>query len=103
MQLGTCQEYVGSSPWVSGACQDGAREFDRRRPRLAGRLSRVAEKLVESWEGLDDADEASLEFVRRFVEGFGKLARNMLGDHRRKTVRLTTVKSRGCRIAGVRS
>ncbi|RWV90314.1 hypothetical protein BHE74_00019445 [Ensete ventricosum] len=103
MRLGTCQEYVGSSPWVSGACQDGAREFGRRRPRLAERLSVVAEKLAESWEGLDDADGARLEFVRRFVEGFGKLARNMPRDHRRKTVRLTAVKSRGYRIAGVRS
>ncbi|RWW07656.1 hypothetical protein GW17_00028950 [Ensete ventricosum] len=33
----------------SGDCHDDAREFARRRPRLAGRLSRVAEKLVGSW------------------------------------------------------
>ncbi|RRT58172.1 hypothetical protein B296_00032261, partial [Ensete ventricosum] len=31
---------------VSGAYQDGIREFTRRRTRLTGRLSRVAEKLT---------------------------------------------------------
>ncbi|RRT34943.1 hypothetical protein B296_00054851 [Ensete ventricosum] len=31
---------------VSGACQDGTKEFARRRPRLTGRLSGVAEKIV---------------------------------------------------------
>ncbi|RWV87801.1 hypothetical protein BHE74_00031720 [Ensete ventricosum] len=50
MRLGTRQECVGSLPRVFGACQDGAREFARRRPRLVGRLSVVAEKLVVSWE-----------------------------------------------------
>ncbi|RRT54440.1 hypothetical protein B296_00035909 [Ensete ventricosum] len=84
MRLGTRQECVGSSPRVSGACQDGAREFARRRPRLTGRLSGVAEKLVGSWEGLE-------------VDVFGieKLARNMSGDRWRKTVRLTAVESEG--------
>ncbi|RWW61413.1 hypothetical protein BHE74_00031527 [Ensete ventricosum] len=51
MWLGTHLELVGSLPRVSGACQDGAREFAGRRPRLAGRLSGVAEKLAGSWEG----------------------------------------------------
>ncbi|RWW48580.1 hypothetical protein BHE74_00045328 [Ensete ventricosum] len=46
MRLGTRQEYVGSSPRVSRVCQDGAREFARRRSRLARRLSGVAEKPV---------------------------------------------------------
>ncbi|RRT49470.1 hypothetical protein B296_00011630 [Ensete ventricosum] len=46
MQLGTHLECVGSSPRVSGACQDGTREFAGRRSRLTGRLSRVAEKLI---------------------------------------------------------
>ncbi|RWV89564.1 hypothetical protein GW17_00048280, partial [Ensete ventricosum] len=41
--------------------------------------------------------------VRRFAEGFGKLARNTPGDCRRKIVRLTAVESGGCQIAGVRS
>ncbi|RRT31895.1 hypothetical protein B296_00039578 [Ensete ventricosum] len=37
---------------VSGACQDGAREFTEKSLRLAKRLSGVAEKLTGSWEGL---------------------------------------------------
>ncbi|RRT44200.1 hypothetical protein B296_00029958, partial [Ensete ventricosum] len=53
MRLGTLLERVGSSRKVSGACQDGAREFTRRRSRLVGRLSGVAERLAESWEGLE--------------------------------------------------
>ncbi|RWV98808.1 hypothetical protein GW17_00038323 [Ensete ventricosum] len=46
MRLGTRQECIGSFSKVSGVCQDDAREFVRRRPRLTERLSRVAEKLV---------------------------------------------------------
>ncbi|RWW61420.1 hypothetical protein BHE74_00031501 [Ensete ventricosum] len=46
MRLGTRQEYVGSTPRVSRVCYDGAREFARRKSRLAGRLSGVAEKLI---------------------------------------------------------
>ncbi|RWW06585.1 hypothetical protein GW17_00030078 [Ensete ventricosum] len=46
MWLGTHLECVGSSPRVSGACQDDAREFTGRRLRLVGRLSRVAERLI---------------------------------------------------------
>ncbi|RWV95881.1 hypothetical protein GW17_00041448 [Ensete ventricosum] len=46
MQLGTRQECVESSSRVSEVCQDGTREFAKRRPRLAERLSGVAEKLT---------------------------------------------------------
>ncbi|RWW45240.1 hypothetical protein BHE74_00048936 [Ensete ventricosum] len=46
MRLGTRRECVESSPRVSGVCQDGAREFVRRRPRLTEKLSGVAEKLA---------------------------------------------------------
>ncbi|RWW45764.1 hypothetical protein BHE74_00048365 [Ensete ventricosum] len=46
MQLGTHQECAGNSSRVSGACRDRAKEFARRRLRLAGRLSGVAEKLT---------------------------------------------------------
>ncbi|RWV92526.1 hypothetical protein GW17_00045087 [Ensete ventricosum] len=53
MRLGTRLECVGSSPRVSGACQDGAREFVGRRAKLVERLSRVAERLVGSWEVAD--------------------------------------------------
>ncbi|RWW87208.1 hypothetical protein BHE74_00003981 [Ensete ventricosum] len=61
MWLGTRLECVGSSLRVSGACQDGAREFAGRRRRLVGRLSGVAERLVgmgPRWE-----------FARRSAEG----------------------------------
>ncbi|RRT70513.1 hypothetical protein B296_00000783 [Ensete ventricosum] len=40
--------------------------------------------------GLDDAMGPRLEFARRFVEGIGKLAGNMPGDHQKKTRRLIT-------------
>ncbi|RRT33478.1 hypothetical protein B296_00057618 [Ensete ventricosum] len=45
MRLGTCHECIESLTRVSGVCQDSARESVRRRPRLVGRLSGVAEKL----------------------------------------------------------
>ncbi|RZR90552.1 hypothetical protein BHM03_00018450 [Ensete ventricosum] len=45
MRLGTHLECIESSPRVSVACQDGAREFAGRRPRLTIRLSGVAERL----------------------------------------------------------
>ncbi|RRT60904.1 hypothetical protein B296_00012630 [Ensete ventricosum] len=41
------------------------------------------------------------EFAKRFAEGIGKLARNTLGDYRRKTMRLATEDSEGCRNVGV--
>ncbi|RWW11342.1 hypothetical protein GW17_00025053 [Ensete ventricosum] len=66
---------VGSSSWLLGACQDGAREFVGRRPRLTERLSRVAEKL------------ARVGKVLKWI-CIEKIARNTLGDRRRKTVRL---------------
>ncbi|RWW54519.1 hypothetical protein BHE74_00038895 [Ensete ventricosum] len=53
MRLGTRLDIVGSSPRVSGACQDGAREFTERRQSLVKRLSGVAERLAGSWEGLE--------------------------------------------------
>ncbi|RWW20082.1 hypothetical protein GW17_00015820 [Ensete ventricosum] len=48
MRLKTRQECIESLSRVSGAYQNGARKFARRRPRLSG----VAEKLVGSWDGL---------------------------------------------------
>ncbi|RWV87396.1 hypothetical protein GW17_00050605 [Ensete ventricosum] len=102
MWLGTRQECVISSPRVSGACQDSAREFVKRRQRLAGRLSGVAKKLIGSLTmtrsmklQLNDGPRSSLsigsgfgrcggfrwEFARRFAEGIGKLVGNTPGDH----------------------
>ncbi|RWW71270.1 hypothetical protein BHE74_00020992 [Ensete ventricosum] len=96
-------EGIGSLLRVSGACQDGAREFAKRKLRLTGRLSGVAEKLVGSLTMAgsmklqpNDGPISSLsiglgfgrcgrfrrEFTRRFVEGIGKLAGNTPGDHR---------------------
>ncbi|RZS10583.1 hypothetical protein BHM03_00041817 [Ensete ventricosum] len=39
--------------------------------------------------GSDDAMGPRWEFTKRFAEGIGKLARNTLGDHRKKTIVLT--------------
>ncbi|RZR94444.1 hypothetical protein BHM03_00023128 [Ensete ventricosum] len=111
MRLGTRQEYVGSSPRVSRVCQDGAREFARRRSRLARRLSGVAEKPVrkrvidQTWtqdqteasgQGLDHAEGARQEFARRFTEGIGKLARSEhLWQQGIATVEAMVVKGKG--------
>ncbi|RRT42980.1 hypothetical protein B296_00021955 [Ensete ventricosum] len=46
--VGNRQERVRSSLRVSGVYQDSAKEFVRRKPRLVGRLSGVAEKLAGS-------------------------------------------------------
>ncbi|RRT48855.1 hypothetical protein B296_00018542 [Ensete ventricosum] len=112
MWLGTHQECVGSSPKVSGVYQDGAREFARRRPRLVGRLSRVAEKFagnngprssLDIGPGLDDTVGPRWEFAKRIVEGIRKLAGNMSGDHRKKTRRLAARMSEATGLVGVRS
>ncbi|RWW41898.1 hypothetical protein BHE74_00052587 [Ensete ventricosum] len=94
------QECIGSSSRVSRVCQDGIREFARRRPRLVERLSGVAEKLTGIMElQPDDGPRLSLsigsrfgqysgispEFARRFAKGIGKLAGSTPGDHRKKT------------------
>ncbi|RZS20033.1 hypothetical protein BHM03_00052509 [Ensete ventricosum] len=91
--VGNRQECVGSLPRVSGVCQDGASEFAGGRPRLVGRLLRIAERLARR---LDDAKGARWEFARRFAEGIWKLARNTSGDHQRKTMRLAAVEFGGC-------
>ncbi|RWV99846.1 hypothetical protein GW17_00037230 [Ensete ventricosum] len=81
MRLGTPQECVESSSRVSGACQDGAREFARTRLRLTGRLSGIAEKLTGSiGPGSDNAVGSRRKFARRFVEGIKKLTGNAKGD-----------------------
>ncbi|RWV82088.1 hypothetical protein GW17_00056442, partial [Ensete ventricosum] len=97
-KLGTHQECIESSPRVLGVYKGVAREFARRRSRLTGRLSGVAETLARR---LDDAVGARREFAKRFAEGIGKLVRNMPGDHRRKTMRLTIGDSEGCWNTGV--
>ncbi|RWW39709.1 hypothetical protein BHE74_00054929 [Ensete ventricosum] len=57
MRLGTRQECVGSSPRVSGVCQDSARDSN-------------------------DAVGSLRKFARRFTEGIGKLTRKAKGDRR---------------------
>ncbi|RWW66572.1 hypothetical protein BHE74_00026065 [Ensete ventricosum] len=61
----------------------------------------VRGELVEDIGRLDDAVGAHWEFARRFVEGIGKLTRNIPGDHQRKTVRLAVGDSGACRNTGV--
>ncbi|RRT34454.1 hypothetical protein B296_00035510 [Ensete ventricosum] len=112
MQLGTRQEYIGSSPRISGVCQDGAKEFVRKRPRLTGRLSGVAEKpagndgprsSLSIGPGFGRCSGISSKFARRFAKGIRKLAGNMLENHRKKTKRLTARMPELARLAGVRS
>ncbi|RZR92776.1 hypothetical protein BHM03_00021118 [Ensete ventricosum] len=97
MWLETRLECVESSPRVSRACQDSAREFTERIPRLVGRLSWVAERLAGNdgprsslgiGPGSDDAVRPRREFARRFAEGIGKLAGNTSGDCRKKIGKL---------------
>ncbi|RWW11568.1 hypothetical protein GW17_00024816 [Ensete ventricosum] len=80
---------IGNSPGVrqkltrvSGVCQDDARVFAKRRPKLIERLSGIAEKLTESWDSSDNVVGSHRKFARRFAEGIGKLARNAKGDCR---------------------
>ncbi|RRT41370.1 hypothetical protein B296_00004512 [Ensete ventricosum] len=109
---------------VSGVCQDGAREFARRRLRITERLSGVAEKLVGRLTMIgaiklqpDDRPRSSLsigpglgrcsgispEFARRFAKGIEKLAGNMLGDCRKKTIGLIARMPKATGLARVRS
>ncbi|RWV82218.1 hypothetical protein GW17_00056299 [Ensete ventricosum] len=62
----------------------------RRRPRLAGRLSGVAEKLAGNngprsslsiGPGFGRCGGFRWEFAKKFTERIEKLAGNMLGDH----------------------
>ncbi|RWW01755.1 hypothetical protein GW17_00035189 [Ensete ventricosum] len=69
MRLETRQECVGTSPKVSGACQDDTREFAGRRLRLVGRLLRVAKKLIGR---LDDAVGARRAFARTLPKVSGR-------------------------------
>ncbi|RRT59700.1 hypothetical protein B296_00017364 [Ensete ventricosum] len=59
---------------VSEVCQDGTRVFTRGRPRLAGRLSGVAEKLIEN-----DGLRSSLSIEPRLDDVVGS-RRSLLGD-----------------------
>ncbi|RZS20327.1 hypothetical protein BHM03_00052822 [Ensete ventricosum] len=115
---------VGSSLRVSGVCQDGAREFTRRRPRLTGRLLGVVEKptgrltmtgamklqpddgprsSLSIGPGLGRCSGISSKFTRRFAEGIRKLVRNTPGDPWKKIERLSIKMSKTTRLARVRS
>ncbi|RWW06086.1 hypothetical protein GW17_00030611 [Ensete ventricosum] len=50
--------------------------------------------------GSDDVVGHRREFTRRFAEGIRKLARNTLGDHRKKTRRLAARLLEAARLAG---
>ncbi|RZR75907.1 hypothetical protein BHM03_00000489 [Ensete ventricosum] len=79
MRLGTRLECIESSPRVSGAYQDDAREFTGRRPRLAGRLSVVVERLelrsLPRWHKRVHRKKA--ETRRKIVGGSRKAYREM--------------------------
>ncbi|RWW48929.1 hypothetical protein BHE74_00044963 [Ensete ventricosum] len=102
MRLGTHLECIGSSPRVSGVCQDGAREFTGRRPGLTGRLSGKAEKLVRSWEGLEvrtmqwELTGSSLGVHRRNQEARWEHAGRSLEEDRKTRCKNTG----GCRFGG---
>ncbi|RWW02117.1 hypothetical protein GW17_00034809 [Ensete ventricosum] len=51
--------------------------------------------------GSDDVVGPRREFARRFIEGIEKLARNMLRDHRKKTIGITARISEAAGLAGV--
>ncbi|RRT34054.1 hypothetical protein B296_00049276 [Ensete ventricosum] len=105
---------VGNSPGVrrkharvSGACQDSAREFTRRRPRLVGRLSGVAEKLAGNnrlrsslsiGSGFGRCGGFRWEFAKRFAEGIEKLTGNTSGNHRGEDQKTCCKYTRGFRI-----
>ncbi|RWW48310.1 hypothetical protein BHE74_00045609 [Ensete ventricosum] len=87
-------ECVRSSSRVSEVCQDSTREFVGRRPRLAGRLSGVAETLVGSWKGLEVDVYGPRIKLRHQAKDWTmrlELTGHLLELHRR-----------GCWIAGVR-
>ncbi|RZS09403.1 hypothetical protein BHM03_00040480 [Ensete ventricosum] len=75
VRLGTHQECIGSLPRVSGACLDGIREFARRRSRLVGRLSGVAERLAGSFKVLEVDLYRAKDWTMRW-----ELAGSSLGD-----------------------
>ncbi|RRT76547.1 hypothetical protein B296_00019795 [Ensete ventricosum] len=100
-----------------------AREFARRRSRLIGRLSMVAEKLVGSLTMAgsiklqpDNEPRSSLrirpgfgrcggfcwEFARRFAEGMGSSPGTRREITRKKTRRITTSMPKGIGLAKVR-
>ncbi|RRT74998.1 hypothetical protein B296_00005942 [Ensete ventricosum] len=53
-----------------------------------------------SGRGSDDVVGPRQEFARRFTEGIRKLARNMQGDHRKKTKKLTVKIPEAAVLAG---
>ncbi|RRT43451.1 hypothetical protein B296_00044329 [Ensete ventricosum] len=83
MWLGIHLECVEGSPRVSGDCKDGAREFTGRRPRLARRLSGVAEKLAGSWEETRHGPKIKLRHKAKVWTMRWELAESSLGLHRR--------------------
>ncbi|RRT61011.1 hypothetical protein B296_00001332 [Ensete ventricosum] len=81
MWLDTRLECIGSSPRVSGACQDGMREFAGRRPKLAERLSGVTERLAESWEEIPTAEPPVSDGCTTATQDFGWLSMAKLPLH----------------------
>ncbi|RRT36317.1 hypothetical protein B296_00046797 [Ensete ventricosum] len=94
MRLGTRQECIGSSTRVSEACQDGVREFARRR------LTRWKIVRGSRKDCRERCDGFCREFARRFAEGISKLVGNTPGDHRGEDQKTCCKYARGYRIGG---
>ncbi|RZS21464.1 hypothetical protein BHM03_00054110 [Ensete ventricosum] len=60
------------------------------------------QKKIETRRKIVGGSRKACQELGRFTEEIGKLARNMLGDRWRKTVRLTAGDFEGCRNMGVR-
>ncbi|RWV77182.1 hypothetical protein GW17_00062033, partial [Ensete ventricosum] len=52
------------------------------------------------WLGFKRCSGISLKFAKRFAEGIGKLAGNMSGDCRKKSIDLTTRMSEAAELVG---
>ncbi|RRT73416.1 hypothetical protein B296_00001229 [Ensete ventricosum] len=116
MRLGTRQECIRSLPgWRKGVRQ---KKTETRRKIIGGSRKACWESNHDGVSYISDMNPGSSlgigPRIRRcggsssgvcldFAEGIGKIARNTLGDRRRKTVRLAAGEVEGCRFAGVRS
>ncbi|RWW43615.1 hypothetical protein BHE74_00050700 [Ensete ventricosum] len=114
MRLGTRQECIGSLPgWRKGVRQ---KKTETHRKIIGGSRKACWEFNHDGMSYISDMNpRSSLGIgprIRRcggssssvcldFAEGIGKIARNTLGDRRRKTVRLAAGEVEGCRFAGV--
>ncbi|RRT43592.1 hypothetical protein B296_00030738 [Ensete ventricosum] len=82
-------ELAGSSLGVRQRNQEGCWEHAGRSPKEDCKTHRKITGGCRIAWSLDDAVEPYREFARRFIKGIGKLAGNIPGDRRKKTIGLT--------------